>query len=275
MGRVKPAPGDDAVLGQVRHDAAGLTAAPRQACANAARQSMRTRTGTGVLLRGELTDAEWQPIKDSLAAVGKDADQLTAPTIIKGGPLLRKALPLIADSCVLDGRLKKRAPTLKQAAAQLQETLRTASGLLERLSDRSNYDWLNPYFRQMLFRESQARDELLMALKGFIAELEYRLEVLVALEAHGMVFGSPRRTNASKVRNQFLRELTYLWQSFDPNAGKFKRRHLQRFLFACSKPFFPNVTDTKIAAFVDHYFSNQQMTIETVLDPRSLGADRS
>ena len=50
-----------------------------------------------------LKDAQWQLVKDSLAAVGKDADQLTAPTI-KGEPLLRKALPWIANEYVLQAR---------------------------------------------------------------------------------------------------------------------------------------------------------------------------
>jgi hypothetical protein len=133
----------------------------RRARANAAEQSLRTGTDARVRLRHELTDAEWQPIKDILAAVGKDADQLTEP-MIKGNPLLRKALPLIASDHVLDARLKKQAPTLKQAVAELQETLKITTGLLERLSDPSNYDWLNPLFRQMFFKESQARDELLI-----------------------------------------------------------------------------------------------------------------
>jgi hypothetical protein len=227
---------------------------------------MRTRTDP---IRRELTDAEWQLIKDSLAAVDKDADQLTVP-MIKGEPLLRNALPLIADAHVLDARLEKQAPTLKQAAAELRDTLKIATDLLERLGDSSNYDWLNTRFRQMLFGDPQARAELLVPLKGFIAELEKRLEALAGFERG---FGSPRRMNARKVQNQFWRELTCLWQWFAPNAGRFKRRHLQRFLFACSKPFFPDVTDSKIAAFLDHYLSYQRWTIETVLDPRSLGVD--
>jgi hypothetical protein len=215
---------------------------------------MRTRTDTRVPLRRELTDVEWQLIKDSLARVGKDADQLTVPTI-KGEPLLRKALPLIADAHVLDARLEKQAPTLKQAAAELKKTQKIATELLERLSDRSNYDFLITRFRQMFFEDPKSRAELLIPLKGFIAELEKRLEAMAGYE---MGIGSPRRTNARKVRNQFWNELTYLWQSFDPKAGRFKRRHLQRFLFACSKPFFLDVTDSKIAAFLDHYFSDQR-----------------
>jgi hypothetical protein len=198
-----------------------------------------------------LKDAQWQPIKDSLAGVGKDADQLTAPTI-KGEPLLRKALPWIANEYVLEARLKKQAPTLKQAAAELQATLKTATALLERLSDPSNHDWLVPDFRIMLFDESKAHAELLTPLKEFIAVLDYRLEVLACLS---VALDNPSKTNARKVHNRFWRELTYLWQSFDPDAGRLKRRHLQRFLFACSKPFFPGVTDPQIASFVDHYYS--------------------
>jgi hypothetical protein len=198
-----------------------------------------------------LTDAQWQPIKDSLAAVGKDADQLTVPTI-KGEPLLRKALPWIANEYVLEARLKKQAPTLKQTAAELQETLKTATDLLERISDPANYNWFNPKFRNILFEESQAHAELLTPLKEFIAELDYRLEVLACLS---VAFGNSSSMNACKVHNRFWRELTYLWQSLDPDAGNLKRRHLQRFLFACSKPHFPGVTDKQIVAFVDHSYS--------------------
>jgi hypothetical protein len=240
---------DDGGLGQVRH----VTRVKRQPggklLPNAAGQSVNTRTDPGGRLRRELTDAEWQLIKNSLAAVGKDADQLTLP-MFKGKPLLRTALPIIAEEHVLVARWVKQAPMVKQTAAQMQETLRIATGLLERLTERSNYDWVIPRFRQMCIEASQAPPELLVQLKDFIAGLEGALEVMAVIEP----FDSRRRKNALKVHTEFWRGLTYLWKSFEPNAGRSKRRHLQRFLFDCSKPFFPDVTESKIAAFVDHYF---------------------
>jgi hypothetical protein len=198
-----------------------------------------------------LKDAQWRPIKTSLAAVDKDADQLTVPTI-QGEPLLRDALPWIAETCNVDARLEKQTPSPKQVAAETQKTLTVAKALLERLSDPTNYDLFIPMWRGMLSPESQALPGLLPPLKGLTAELEFRLGLFEKLSGPG----SSR--NARKVRNQFWRELTRLWLSFNPNSGKLKRRHLQRFLFACSKPFFPDVADTKVAAFVDHYFQDQQ-----------------
>ena len=200
-----------------------------------------------------LTDAQWQPIKDSLAAIGIKADQLTC-TSIQDEPLLRDALPWIAAGA----RLTKQAPTPKQAAAELQNTLKIAAVLLERLGDPSNYNWRFPRLRQMVSRESQALAGLLPPLKGFIAKLEHRFKTLVALEA---ALGSHSSRNARKAHSDFCRELTRLWLGFNPNAGKFKRRHLQRFLFACSKPFFPEVTDPKIAAFVVTQGSQPMLTV--------------
>ena len=133
------------------------------------------------------------------------------------------------------GALKKRAPTLKQAAREPQTTLKTATALLEQLRDPGNYNWLLPDFRQMLFEKSPAHAELLTPLKEFIAELDHRLEVLACLS----VASDPSNTNACKVHNGFWRELTYLWGWFDPNAGKLKRRHLQRYLVCLFETLFP------------------------------------
>jgi hypothetical protein len=193
-----------------------------------------------------LSDAQWQPIKSSLAAVGINADRLTLPRI-QGEPLLRKALPWIADGV----RLAKQAPTPKQAAAELQKTRKMATALLERLSEPSNYNWFFPRMHRMAFPESLAIAEILPPLKGLIAELDHRRKTLAALQ-------SPRSKNARTVHNEFCRELTRLWLELNPNTGKLNRRHLQRFLFACSKPFFPEVADTTIAAFVDHHFGTSK-----------------
>jgi hypothetical protein len=193
-----------------------------------------------------LSDAQWQPIKSSLAAVGINADRLTLPRM-QGEPLLRKALPWIADGV----RLAKQGPTPKQAATELQKTQKMATALLERLSDPRNYNWFFPGMRRMAFPESLAIAELLPPLKGLIAELEHRLKTLAAIQ-------SPQTKNACAVHNEFCRELERLWREFNPNTGKLNRRHLQRFLFACSEPFFLEVADTTIAAFVDHHYGSSK-----------------
>jgi hypothetical protein len=162
---------------------------------------------------------------------------------------LRNALPWIAKACILDTRRQKRALSPKQAAAEAQKTQTIAALLLERLIDPSNYSWLFRSSREMRFPESQPLPELRALLKWVIAALEHRCEALVALEP---ALGSRRNKNARKVQSRFWEELTLLWLRFKPNFGRLKRRHLRRFLFVCSKPFFRDVTDAKIAAYIDH-----------------------
>lgn len=184
----------------------------------------------------ELTDAEWQSIKHSLAAVG-----------IEDAPL-RDQLQWMAASGKRASRRLKDFPTPHQGAAQLKKTvdkLLEAVKLLE--PDRCDY----PLLDVELFSDMQAMRRELME---FVPKLEGHRHIL-------MDMGSSRGKRTRKASNEFMRKLTAMWIWLDPRAGNFKRKHLQRFLFACSNPFFPDVTDETVEAFIDHHFEHQQKNL--------------
>jgi hypothetical protein len=67
---------------------------------------------------------------------------------------------------------------------------------------------------------------------------------------------SHRGKHTRKAVTELWRGLTEeVWLRLEPRGGRARRRHLQRFLLACSVPFFTQATDKTVAAFVDRYLS--------------------
>jgi hypothetical protein len=187
-----------------------------------------------------ITDAQWRRIKDSLRAVGINADQMTL-RMLNGDIPLREALPYAAWTCALM-KSKAHIPLPSEQANDLK-------AMIDRL--RETLELLEPmrlYFRDYSVYKSIPFEPVRRELAKLIADLEHRRQALMAS-------GSHRGKNTRKPVTEFWHGLTEEWLRLEPQAGHARRRHLQRFLLACADPFFPNVTNKAAATFVDRCLS--------------------
>jgi hypothetical protein len=202
-----------------------------------------------------LSDAQWKSIKDSLAAVGRDAEQVMVQTRLGMGKWpLWEALPIIMRSCSLDWLLRKHLPSPIDVAEKINTTRAAVAALLDMLKDPASYNGSDPATHNFMLPRPESLDSARMALATLLTELDDRHKALTER-------GNRRGKNTRRARNEFWRELTEVWLALDVDTDRYWRRHLQRFLFECSKPFFPDVSDGKIDAFIDRYLAPPQKKI--------------
>jgi hypothetical protein len=204
-----------------------------------------------------LTDEQWLPIKQSLAAVGVDADTVT----YRIGPSrhdpagsdnpLREILPTIAQTCELAVCAQQRMVTPKRLAETQRKILEQAEELLSLLNDQYSGEFrasaaIRNYLRNrsMVPRTAGPADTLRAALETFIAKLATdRQAALAKGSSHGKLNATAHRL--------YWGECMSVWRgNVRPNL---KDKYAERFLRACSTPFFPNQTTTgAVASFVKY-----------------------
>jgi hypothetical protein len=178
---------------------------------------------------GGISDARWKKIKQSLAAIGVNADTVSTNSRFSAefprAPMLplRQVLQEMANFYVLHKPPTpyERADQSKAAQAAAEDTLRQ----LQRLSaGHRNY----PDYAQ-IHHYRQRYDQLCEQLVWANAELQKRGETLRAA-------GSSSKQNARNAQRDHLHALAELWLSITmfANTSKHRRKHLSRFLLACT-----------------------------------------
>ena len=203
--------------------------------------------GKAEILR-HYTDAQWQRIDKSLAAIDIDLVNLTV-----GGPFspdkqwwlspfwrrpLYAALEEMAWSYKRQSRGQRVTPL--QEAERLKSALETFQSARESLND-------YPHAIAEKLVADSAINRAEAALTELIDRGQRRLPELIAM-------GSASNKNAKKVQNLYWLELMRLWQAIATPTTKHKHKHLSEFLFACSEPIFPDTTHSAITAFVERHF---------------------
>jgi hypothetical protein len=79
--------------------------------------------------------------------------------------------------------------------------------------------------------------------------------------AHYEAAGSRSANSAISEHNDCWRDFARLWRAVTPSAGKFRRKHLRRFLLACTRPLFPEMTaqvfERKLHSFISNFFKTR------------------
>ena len=193
-----------------------------------------------------VTEKQWQQIKAKLKAVGVNADAVRVKTGLGEWPL-RQGLPLIAEGCDINSRVRKASSTPKQLAAEQNRTIELCKALLARLDDPHHYNRVDPdtqwlHFPRLANLAGRSREDL----SALVAELERCRDELTAM-------GTSQGKHFQKLHGQFWKELMSVWRD---NVAKDvdwqASSHLANFLIACSMPFFPEeTTDGAISAFIE------------------------
>jgi hypothetical protein len=176
-----------------------------------------------------IINARWKKIKQSLAEIGIDADTISTNSQFSAefprAPMLplRQVLQEMANFHVLHKPPTpyERADQSKAAQAAADETLKQ----LQRLSSgRRNY----PDYAQ-IHHYRERYDQLCEQLVWAVAELQKRREAL----RDG---GSSSKQNARNAQRDHWHALADLWLNITmlANASKHRRKHLTRFLLACT-----------------------------------------
>jgi hypothetical protein len=97
-----------------------------------------------------------------------------------------------------------------------------------------------------------------------IAELRERIANLQAM-------GTRSAGNARLVHDEYWRALTRLWVGItEGKVSKHRRKHLSRFLHACSQPLFPQMTEQeleqRLASFIKNFFHSKRLAPRRVND---------
>jgi hypothetical protein len=196
-------------------------------------------------LHGTFSPPQWQAIKADLAAVDIDIDAKLPPSYDRPPWLpaelsVRAAIQMIA--WYYGARyISKKLPTPKQQAARLTKTLASYTEALDRTKTGGG-DFLASQFQRQL------------ALQGALSVEIAELEVRIARLNRGP---SASASNAKTIRGDYWRDQTRVWLACRA-SGKFRRKHLLRFLCHCSEPIFGDVTETSIAAFIGHFGKCEQ-----------------
>jgi hypothetical protein len=179
-------------------------------------------------------------IQDSLTPLGVDAGSLVGE--LQGIVLKFSGVPYW-----------KFAPTPREVAGDMRETIAMIEALLERLDRRAGLNYLDPPTFDLLFPPLATLGAAEAALTALRAELQPRLDELTA-RTRGRGSGPSR--NAISVHAEYWRELTQLWGEVTAHAASRRQhKHLHEFLYACSEPLFPKETTAKaLTAFVDRHF---------------------
>jgi hypothetical protein len=205
--------------------------------------------------------AQWRKIGDCLAAVGVNLDTQTVEEL--AGPRewwgwqpgrdytpaqvpLRYALQEWAYAYASPRVQGKKVLTPKQYAKKLRDEV-TA---LEKALALVNPNYVGPDLptdevRNTRFKRRRALQAAIME------EIAERRECIADNEAVG---GSSHQS-ARTVHNDYWRALTRLWLGItEGKASKHRRRHLCRFLYACSQPIFRETTEQTLDSFVRNFF---------------------
>ena len=198
------------------------------------------------------TDAEWQRIDKSLAAIGVDLEK-----VMVGGPFdpheqwwlpLLWSRPLYAaleELAWYFGRVSRGHPvTPLEKAERLKSALKAFESARESLDD---FCRTVPHAMMEKIYPDSTINRVEVALTELIDRGRQHIEKLIAK-------GPASNENAKKVRNLYWLELTRLWQAIAPASTKHKHKRLSEFLFACSHSLFPDAKHTTITAFVERQF---------------------
>ena len=215
---------------------------------------------------GTFSAAQWQQIKDDLAAFGIDLDTARLPPM-RDEPwwptdsTLRGAIQDIAGYYGTLMRLDYKPPTALERAAEHQATLdalATAFALVEHSDLADDFTWTGMRARfdhtwTGMRARMQRRDILRDVGRQEIADLEKRI---AALTAKGKASGDSAKTR----RNDYWREQTRLWLALTAHVSSRDRRaHLRRYLIHCSASLFADAMtepelDKKLDDFLKDFF---------------------
>jgi hypothetical protein len=204
--------------------------------------------GRSRFVNASLTNKEWQKIQESFKAVGLNADTVMIKTGVgKCEWPLRYGIPLIAQCCDINSRLRKDSSTPKQLSAEQSRTIEFCRAVLARLDNPRNYNRIDPdthwlHFPRLTHLAARTRQDL----SALIAELGRCRDELMAR-------GTSQGKHFQKLHVQFWKELTRVWHANVSADVKWQKgNHLASFLIACSEPFFPEeTTDGAISAFIE------------------------
>jgi len=182
-------------------------------------------------------DEQWQAIKDSLALAGvEDCSFMRRRLEVVGWFYLQTSSGETPKQYAV--KMRKRRDVFKVTHAMLVDD---DDFTWETYFEDEDEDWIG--FGDRCRQRLRARKEL----GELIAWIQKRINQLKPMKRDS-------KNNARKRHVSFWYELTHLWHEFVPDAASQPRKHLIRFLIACSKPVFPEVTvDTKLIAFIERY----------------------
>jgi hypothetical protein len=194
------------------------------------------------------SDEQWQAVKTSLADAGvNDYSSMRRRLEVVGWFFLEARSPKTPKQYA--GKMSKRRDVFKVALAMLADD---DDFDWELYYEDEDEDWIG-FSRRCAQRERASKE-----LTELIAWIQKRINQLKAM-------GSSSKHNAGKLHVSFWYELTHLWHEFVPNAACQPRKHLLRFLFACSKPVFPEATDdTKLIAFIERHLPHYVPQTSTI-----------
>jgi hypothetical protein len=154
-------------------------------------------------------------------------------------------------------RLADRQSTPKQQAAKLREEIAQINTTAQTLGNCGT-----------LFSEDPDHlHAILELLKAKRIERQQRLNALAVDDQQGGQWDRSRNSNASQVYTEFWNFLTEKWLEIVPAATTRRhwRKHLRKFLIACSEPVFPKgTTDKTLTAFIDGYFRKRPPKVTVV-----------
>jgi hypothetical protein len=206
-------------------------------------------------------DGEWDEIKKSLRNVGVDGDAVRIKTPFCSDPIvpLRVGLAHIAIYCDFPSHpreLRKR-PTPSQLAEKQGRTIDRCKELIAWLDlvDNTNRFDLDSHNLRWPLQFPHLADSTLRiraALRTFVDEL-------LRCHAELMRMGTSRGKKNRTPHNQFWKELTRVWRAGIGKDFKWRNNHLESFLIACSKSFFPGKKmDEAIKAFVERHAASSK-----------------
>jgi hypothetical protein len=198
------------------------------------------------------TDAQWQRIDKSLAAIGVDLGNVTV-----GGPFSpgeqwwlspfwpRPLYAALEEMAWYFGRQSQgQRVTPLQQAERLKSALKTFESARNSLED---------FCRTVpnAIMEKAFADSTISRAKVALTDLIGR-----GWQHHAVLMdmGPATNKNAKKLHNLYWLELMRLWQAIAPATTKNKHKHLSEFLFACSQSLFPDTKHSTITAFVEREF---------------------
>jgi hypothetical protein len=218
------------------------------------------------------SEEQWQEIKESLAERDVDlnvemVDELYSPRDWWGWEdytpaqrPLRNVLQEVAYHAAMARGMKRFTPL--QQAEHLQKMLTAFERAVTMLASTARDGGLGggflglPTFDQLDVLIKR-RNALLAAMRQYIAELQERIAKLRAM-------GSYKKLNArsGKAHIQYWEILAPLWLKVTGSVGPKRRRHLCRFLLACTLPtLFPDMTlrdlEQSSKTFVSSFFRSR------------------
>ena len=208
-------------------------------------------------------DREWDEIKKSLRNVGVDGDAVRIKTPICSDPVvaLRDGLAHTAIYCDFPSHpheLRKR-PTPSQLAEKQGRTIDRCKELiawLDRVDNTNRFDLDSHSRRRRWPLQFPRLADLTLRTR---AQLETFVDELERCHAELKAMGTSRGKKNRTPHNQFWKELTRVFLAIIGKNFKWRNNHLESFLLACSKPFFPGKKmDEAIKAFVERHAASSK-----------------